>query len=176
MSKVTLITGGARSGKSRRALELARGHAGRPAFIATAELFDEEMRTRAEKHRKERGESFLNIEAPLDPAEALRALPGDVEIVILDCLTVWLGNLFHHRGDVTGNTPEIVSLWEVLDSPPCDLLVVSNEVGMGIVPHNETSRAFRDLAGRINQEAARRADQVVLMVSGLPLAIKGEAS
>jgi len=176
MRKVTLITGGARSGKSRHALVLAQAHSGKRAFVASAEPCDEEMRERIRRHREERDPSFLTIEEPLDLAKALRSLPGDVEIAVIDCLTVWLGNVMHCRGHEAGEPPELHELFALLAAPPCDLVIVTNEVGMGIVPGEPLARRFRDLAGRINQEVARRADVVILMVSGIPIIVKQEAT
>lgn len=173
MNRITLITGGGRSGKSTHALSLARGYREKKAFIATAEAFDDEMRERIGKHRQERGDAFVTVEEPLDPARALKSLPGDIAVAVVDCLTVWLGNLMHHRGARDERYPEMDSLMDILSNPPCDLILVTNEVGMGIVPHNDMARRFRDLAGRVNQEAAALADDVVLMVCGIPVRVKG---
>ncbi len=175
MRKVTLVTGGGRSGKSRYALQLAGRCNGKRVFIATAEPFDDEIRARIGKHREERGEAFQTIEEPLDLAGALRALSDDVEVAVVDCLTLWLGNLMHHHGAGTEDHPEVSELLQILDAPPCDLIIVTNEVGMGVIPENAMARRFRDAAGRLNQEVARRAGQVVLMVSGLPVHVKGDA-
>jgi adenosylcobinamide kinase/adenosylcobinamide-phosphate guanylyltransferase len=169
-----MLTGGARSGKSRRALELARARDGRKAFIATAEVTDEEMRARIERHKLERGPDFDTVEAPLDLAGALRTLPPDTAVAVVDCLTVWVGNLMHHRGAEAEEYAEIGEFLAAIEAPPCDLIVVTNELGMSIIPANAMARRFRDLAGRLNQEVARRADRAVLMVSGLPLQLKGE--
>ena len=171
--KLILITGGARSGKSRHALDMAASYRDR-AFLATAEPVDEEMRERIARHRRERGEGFLTVEAPIDLADALRSLPANVEVAVIDCLTVWLGNLMHRRGTGADRTiPEIEAFLEVLGEPPCDLIVVSNEVGMGIVPDNALARGFRDLAGGLNQDFARIADRLVLVISGTPITVKG---
>lgn len=174
---LTLITGGARSGKSRYALELA-AHAQRAAFIATAEPFDDEMRDRIRRHREERQGRFLTVEEPVDLAGALGRLPAATEIVVVDCLTVWLGNLIHRRKDAAfsgdpGDYAEVGALLAALDRPPCPLALVTNEVGLGVIPENALARSFIDLAGRLNQAVAERAQRVVLMVSGLPLALKG---
>jgi len=175
---ISLITGGARSGKSRYALALAGRHA-RPAFVATAEPFDDEMRARIERHRQERGEGWHAVEEPVDLAGALRRLPAGTEIAVIDCLTVWLGNLAHRHGDaVLSEDPaeieEVAAFLAALDRPPCSLVLVTNEVGLGVVPENALARTFIDLAGRLNQAVAARAQRVVLMVSGLPLALKGD--
>lgn len=175
MKKTTLITGGGRSGKSRHALRLAGFYPGKRIFIATAEPFDDEMRERIDSHKRERGEAFETIEEPLDLAGALRSIPGDAEVAVVDCLTVWLGNFMHHRGAEAEACPEISDFLQILEEPPCDLIIVTNEVGMGIVPENEMARRFRDTIGWLNQEVARRAGRVVLMVSGVPVPVKGEA-
>lgn len=171
MSKVTLLTGGGRSGKSAQALRLAEPFA-RKAFIATAEAFDDEMRARIARHKEERAEKFLTIEEPLDLAGAIRGLAGRADVVIVDCLTVWLGNLMHHRGAERSEYTEIDDLIDALSAPPCDVILVTNEVGMGIIPIDAMTRRYRDLAGIINQRAAACANTVVLMVSGIPLTVK----
>ena len=172
MNQVTLITGGARSGKSRYALDLARQYPAPRAFIATAEAFDDDMRARIERHRQERAADFLTVESPLDPAEVLAGLSAEVHVVILDCLTVWLGNLVHHNPDRSEPRIQIDRFLTVLKRPPCDLIVVTNEVGMGIIPHNDLARRFRDEAGRLNQQVAAKAERVILMVSGYPVMVK----
>jgi len=164
---LTFITGGARSGKSRYALDLVGGYA-RPAFIATAEPFDDEMRDRIRRHREEREERFFTIEEPLDLAGALRRLPPGTDIAVVDCLTVWLGNLLHR-----GLEGEVEAFLEVLSDVPCPLVVVSNEVGFGGIAMSPLGREFADRLGRLNQEVAARADRAVMIVSGLPLVLKG---
>ena len=119
---------------------------GKRVFIATAEPFDDEIRDRIEKHREERGKAFQTVEEPLDLAGALRALSDDVEIAVVDCLTLWLGNLMHYRGEQTEVYPEVSELIQILDAPPCDLIFVTNEVGMGVIPENAMARRFRDAA------------------------------
>ncbi|MEI6218794.1 MAG: bifunctional adenosylcobinamide kinase/adenosylcobinamide-phosphate guanylyltransferase [bacterium] len=175
MKKVILVTGGARSGKSRYALEYVSAKK-RKAFIATATAFDKEMSERITKHREERSKDFLTIEEPIDLAKALRSLPRDTDVVVVDCLTVWMGNLLHRDGAGGRHQLEIEDLLEVLRSPPCEVILVTNEVGMGIVPDNEMGRYFRDIAGSVNARVAQIADTVVLLVSGVPLIIKGKGS
>lgn len=175
---ISLITGGARSGKSRYALALAGRHA-RPAFVATAEPFDDEMRARIERHRQERDGRWLAVEEPVDLAGALQRLPAGTEIAVVDCLTVWLGNLVHRQGEraldeAPESLEEVAAFLATLADPPCPLVLVTNEVGMGIVATNALARTFTDLSGRLNQAVAARAQRVVLMVCGLPLALKGE--
>ncbi len=172
MHRVTLVTGGARSGKSRYALDLSRGTKN-PYFIATAEITDDEMRARIDKHRAERGDTFRTIEEPVNLAEAIRGLPADADFALVDCLTVWLGNLMHRGFSEDGLPPEADTLLNALQSPRADLVLVTNEVGMGLVPETPMGRAFRDIAGRLNQAVAKVADRVVFMVSGLPLVVKG---
>ena len=172
MSRVTLVTGGARSGKSRHALARMEPYA-RRAFVATAEAIDEEMRDRIARHQAERADSFITVEAPIHLGEAIRSLPEGVEAAVVDCLTVWLGNLVHHFGeDEERLGAQVESLLEAVKKPPCDLVVVTNELGLGIVPDNELARRFRDLAGWLNQDMAALADEVVLVVSSLPLYLK----
>jgi adenosylcobinamide kinase/adenosylcobinamide-phosphate guanylyltransferase len=169
--KVTLLTGGARSGKSTHALTLAAPYA-RRAFIATAEAFDDELRRRIERHREERGSGYVTVEEPLDVAGALRGLRGKADVAVVDCLTVWLGNLMHHRGADREEYAEIDEVLRMLADPPCDLVLVSNEVGMGIIPGDALTRRYRDLLGLLNRRVAAEADEVYLLVSGLPLRIK----
>lgn len=178
MSRVILVTGGARSGKSRHALALALARPGPRAFVATAEPMDDEMRSRIECHRRERGSDFATVEVPRDLAGALGRLPAGTSVALVDCLTVWLGNLMARPGAAAcgagAELPEVAAFLDALGRPPCDLVVVTNEVGLGIVPDNALAREFRDRAGRLNQAVAARADEVVLVVSGIPMVIKGE--
>ena len=170
MSRVVLVTGGARSGKSRYALERAMTYE-RRAFVATAVPFDAEMRRRIARHRAQRKRRFLTVEEPLDVANALRRLPRSTQVAVVDCLTVWMGNLMHRYGDRCARCTEIRALLRLLRRPPCDLILVTNEVGMGIVPDNALARAFRDMAGSFNQAVGRLADEVVWMLSGIPCAL-----
>ena len=171
MRKVVYVTGGARCGKSSFALRLAAGYDKR-VFLATAEPFDDEMQSRIGKHREERGGQFITVEEPLYPEEALRNLPAGTEVVLLDCLTVWAGNLMHYFEDEGVITKRIDCFLEALRQPPCDIILVSNEVGMGIVPENAMARRFRDIAGIVNQNVASVATEAYLLCSGLPLRLK----
>lgn len=172
MKKVTLVTGGSRSGKSRYAMELALKYEER-VFIATATACDREMERRIIAHRAERGDRFVTIEEPLDPANAIRSLPQETQVALLDCLTVWVGNLIHKCGDSDDLAfSQVDAFFRALVDPSADLILVTNEVGSGVVPDNVMARRFRDLAGKINQRAAARADKVILCVSGIPLTIK----
>ena len=167
MSRLTLVLGGARSGKSRFAESLARQHGGPRTYIATAEAFDDEMRQRIAKHREQRaGDGWVTIESTLDPASVL---PRD-GLVLLDCVTVWLGNLMHHGRDLRA---EVAKLCAALEACPAEVILVSNEVGLSIVPENAMARRFRDEQGLANQALAAIADNVYFIAAGLPLTLKG---
>ena len=167
MSRLTLVLGGARSGKSRFAENLARQHGGPRSYIATAEAFDDEMRHRIAKHREQRaGDGWVTIESTLDPASVL---PRD-GLVLLDCVTVWLGNLMHHGRDLRA---EVAKLCAALEACPAEVILVSNEVGLSIVPENAMARRFRDEQGLANQALAAIADNVYFIAAGLPLKLKG---
>lgn len=141
-------------------------------FVATAEPFDGEMERRIQRHQMERGSEFVTLEEPYDLARALGCVELETRVVVVDCLTVWLGNLMHRHGEKTNEYPEVKAFLEGLGKFPYELIVVSNELGMGVVPDNEMSRRFRDIAGMVNQRVARAADEMVLMVSGIPLSVK----
>ena len=172
---VTLVIGGARSGKSRHAEALATAIPGKRVYMATAEPFDEEMRERIEKHRKSRvGRFAQTIEEPLELAFALEQVDTTVQVVLIDCMTVWVGNLLYHFGLKDGYA-QIEAFLETLRQPVTNIVVVTNEVGQGIVPGDPMSRHFRDHAGWLNQSLAEIADKVVWMVAGIPVTIKGNA-
>lgn len=177
MPEVTLITGGARSGKSAFALDLARKKYSRRALIATAVALDHEMKERILRHQKERGDAFHTIEEPVRLSEAISSCAGRSEVAVVDCLTVWLGNLYHHHpGDETTVKDHVGSFVAALERAPCDLILVTNEVGWGIVPENPLARAFRDAAGLLNRQVAQKARHVYLMCCGIPLTLKGDPS
>ena len=165
---LTLVIGGARSGKSRHAQSLARANPAPWVMIATAEAQDEEMRARIDEHRRERGDGWITVEAPIDLAVALTQGPGDAPVVI-DCLTLWLSNLMVGGHDID---LAVYGLEAALRARTAPTIVVSNEVGLGIVPETTLGRAFRDKAGVLNQRLAARAQHVVLMVAGLPMTVK----
>ena len=168
MPQVTLVLGGARSGKSRYAENLIA--ASRPpwVFVATAEPGDAEMAERIALHRRRRGHEWQTIEAPHDLTATLATVAADAPVLV-DCLTLWLSNRMLADADLEA---EIVCLEATLDMHGGPVVLVSNEVGFGIVPDNELARRFRDLQGRLNQRLAARADRVVLMVAGLPIVVK----
>lgn len=169
MEHVTLVLGGARSGKTRHALALTEAASERRLFVATAEAWDAEMAERIARHKAERGAGWRTVEAPLDVTGALRGIaPG--EAAMLDCLTLWLSNLMHHGRDVEAATE---ALLERLAGMEASVALVSNEVGLGIVPETPLGRRFRDAQGRLNQSIAAAAGRVVFMAAGLPLVLKG---
>ncbi|MBU2647195.1 bifunctional adenosylcobinamide kinase/adenosylcobinamide-phosphate guanylyltransferase [bacterium] len=172
MGKITLVTGGARSGKSTYALSLAVSDE-KNVFIATAEALDSEMTHRIEHHQAERGDRFTTIETPVHLADTMGQVMLGTGLVIVDCLTVWLSNLLIRDESGRLLEREQAALFSVLQDPPCRMVLVTNEVGMGIVPMNEMARDFRDRAGRLNQKVAEKAEKVVFMVSGIPMMIKG---
>jgi adenosylcobinamide kinase/adenosylcobinamide-phosphate guanylyltransferase len=165
---ITLILGGARSGKSRYAEDLARG-APKRVYIATAEPFDEEMRSRIARHREERGSGWVTREAQLELAAALTEADADERVILIDCITIWLGNLMHRERDVP---LEVDRFCQALECAKGRIIVVANEVGLGIVPDNAMARRFRDEAGRANQRIAAVADEVIFMAAVLPLTLK----
>ena len=170
--KIFFITGGARSGKSALAEKLALAAGERRAYIATAQAFDDEMAARIEKHRNDRGSAWATFEEPLAVADLLRKLSGRYDVALLDCLTLWLSNTMAHTdGDdaVTERTDDLVRSFQDFEGT---CIVVSNEVGLGIVPDNPLARKFRDLAGMMNQKAARAADEVYFLAAGIPMKVK----
>jgi len=167
--RLTLVLGGARSGKSRHAEALATATAGPWIYVATAEPFDDEMKVRIAKHRSRRGERWQTVEAPLDLAAAIDAAPAGATVLV-DCLTLWLNNLMYKDCDIDAETSRLET---ALAGRQGLTVLVSNEVGSGIVPDNALSRRFRDLQGQLNQRIATRADHVVLLVAGLPMVLKG---
>ncbi len=166
MGDLIFITGGVRSGKSAYAVELAMKYDKR-LFLATAEAFDDEMKKRIEKHKKERGSSFETKEVPVYLADAINGI-SNADVCVVDCVTVWLNNLMHYD-----KLNEIDNFKKAIKQPACDLIVVSNEVGMGIMPNNETARRYADLLGELNKTIAESASKVFLMISSIALNIKG---
>ncbi len=184
--QVIFVIGGARSGKSSFALYEASGIKGKKAYIATAEALDEEMKERIENHKDQRGKDWDTFEEPLRIAEIIRGrgelqcapakscigrAEGNYEVIVIDCLTLWLSNIMHRNLNVDN---EIDKLIESLRSAhhASRIYVVSNEVGMGIVPDNELARRFRDLAGVLNRKVAEISDAVYLTTAGIALKIK----
>jgi adenosylcobinamide kinase/adenosylcobinamide-phosphate guanylyltransferase len=174
--QVSLVIGGGRSGKSSYAqdyaLSVCDGTSSR-AYIATAEAIDEEMKKRIAAHQADRADRFITVEEPLEIARAIASLPSSVEVVVVDCLTVWMGNLLYHKGLQEGRYPQMEELLALLKTPPFDIVLVTNETGLGLIPADPESRKFRDLAGWMNQDIAALAKNVILLVAGIPVAIKG---
>jgi len=165
-ARVTLVLGGVRAGKSGYALALLGGG----LFVATAEAGDAEMAERIVAHRAECGEAWMTIEEPLDLPAVLRRHGEDSRSMLVDCLTLWLSNLMHRDRDIGEATSALLA---ALDRRVGETALVSNEVGLGIVPDNALARRFRDAQGTLNRRIAARADHVVFMVAGLPLTLKG---
>lgn len=167
---LTLVLGGARSGKSRRAEALARESGRRRVYLATAEPFDDEMRDRIDRHRRDRAAAgWTTVEEPLALDRALAEAAATDRVVLVECLTTWHGNLLHHQRDLAGAGDRLLA---VLAELPGDLVLVANEVGLGVMPDNAMARRFLDEAGRLNQRLADRADRVELVVAGLPMRLK----
>ena len=174
-SRVVLILGGVRSGKSRWAQQLA-AQGERVAFIATAEARDEEMARRIARHREDRPAHWSTVEAPIDIPQALRDCAAGHDTLVVDCLTLWSSNLMEHESENRERIRlHVDRLVQALREIPAKVILVSNEVGSGIVPDSEMARTYRDVLGEINQRVAESADEVVLMVAGYPLTLKQPA-
>ena len=166
---VTFVLGGARSGKSRFAESLVLERGAQSIYVATAEPVDDEMARRVEAHRARRGNAWRTVEAPIELAQAIGRESAPRACLLVECLTVWLGNLVHHGHDVDA---AVNALLESLAAAPGPVVLVANEVGLGIVPDNAMARDFRDHAGRLNQAVARAAGTVWFVSAGIPLTLK----
>jgi adenosylcobinamide kinase/adenosylcobinamide-phosphate guanylyltransferase len=166
---VTLVLGGARSGKSRFAEGLLDGHPGRRVYLATAEILDDEMAERVRLHQTRRDVDCRTVEEPLDIAATIVAETAKGAAVLVDCLTLWLGNLLGKDRDVAAEIDRLTAAIGQFGGP---VIFVSNEVGLGIVPDNALARAFRDHAGRLHQAVAAKAESVFFVAAGLPLRMK----
>lgn len=171
--RLILVLGGARSGKSRYAQQLAEQQWPHPVYLATAEVTDDEMAARIAQHRATRGARWQCIEEPLDLAAVLNRAAAQGDGVLVECLTVWLANVLVKEGE-QGVEMRQKALLKMLRRRQGDIILVSNEVGLGIVPEYPLGRQFRDLAGWLNQAIAAEADTVVFIAAGLPLILKGE--
>jgi adenosylcobinamide kinase / adenosylcobinamide-phosphate guanylyltransferase len=173
-ARLTLITGAARSGKTRLAVQWATTLPAPRAYIATAQNRDPEMAERIRCHQEERGTAFQNYEEPLALPSLLEKIPRSSSIIIVDCLTLWISNLLEDAGEETQpvrrSLDDLVTVLKVLETP---VVLIGNEVGWGIVPENPLARTFRDLSGHLHQDIAQIADQVILMVAGIPMIVKG---
>ena len=177
MSRI-LIVGGARAGKSSYALRCAedavsyKGMSGvERVFVATAQRSDAEMNARIDRHRSERDASWRTVEEPLDICDVIAEECGGKSVVVVDCLTLWLNNLMLHDRDVDAEVERLASCISEVDG---DLIIVSNELGLGLVPDTVLGRVYRDAHGVMNRVVAEKCDRVVFMVAGLPMALKGE--
>jgi adenosylcobinamide kinase/adenosylcobinamide-phosphate guanylyltransferase len=169
--KRILVGGGVRSGKSAFAVSLARRLGERRAFVATAQGVDDDMRDRIAHHRRERGNGFTTIEEPIELVTALRRL-SDVDVVVIDCLTVWIANLLVQGVGESVIATRIDELAAWLASPPFHIIMVTNEVGMGVHPETELGRTFRDVVGRAHQRLARVADEIYFAALGIILRLQ----
>jgi adenosylcobinamide kinase/adenosylcobinamide-phosphate guanylyltransferase len=170
--RLALICGGAKSGKSRFAQNLAESLPTPRLFVATGEALDPEMQARIIRHQQDRGPEWQTREEPLALARVLRETDGRYGVILVDCLTMWLSNLLtRQEAELDGEKQQLA---EVLPTMTTPVILVSNEVGWGIVPANPLARRFRDVAGLLHQEIAALADAAVLVVSGLPIYLKGK--
>lgn len=169
MGVLTFLIGGARSGKSALAVEIGRRHDGDVVFIATAQAFDDDMQARIDAHRDERP-AWPTVEAPLELAAAIASAPADA-LVIVDCITVWVGNLFVHVPSSSVRTQSYGDVSQALADRSGPTIVISNEVGLGVHPETPLGREYRDELGRVNQQLARMASRSLMLVAGraLPL-------
>ncbi|KAB0666071.1 bifunctional adenosylcobinamide kinase/adenosylcobinamide-phosphate guanylyltransferase [Oryzomonas japonica] len=177
MAKTIFITGGARSGKSRFAEELAQQFGAPLCYLATAQALDDEMTERVKRHRLRRGDAWQTIEEPLHLSHALARCDGTGKAVLVDCITLWLSNLLFHYEERDEDAEacimeDVRRLTATLREMRTPVIVVSNEVGQGIVPENRLARRFRDIAGQTNQLLAAMADEVYVAISGIPLKLK----
>ena len=173
--RVTLVLGGARSGKSRYAQTLASRYR-RVTFLATARPSDREMQERIATHRRERPASWKTVEAPLDLHKTIASESRTADLLLVDCLTLFVANTMSHERRKAHSTRLVTEqLCQAIRSSKASVIVVSNEVGSGIVPAYRSGRIYRDLLGQMNQEIAKIADKVVLMIAGIPLTVKDTA-
>ena len=170
---ITLVLGGARSGKSRWAQEQAGGFQ-RVTYLATARAGDAEMRKKIARHRRERPSSWKTVEVPTHLPEKIRSESRNADVLLIDCFTLYVANVMRTgRSSETHNNLQIRKLRDAIRSSSTSIIAVSNEVGSGVVPAFRSGRVYRDMLGQLNQEVAAIADNVVLMVAGLPLFVKG---
>lgn len=173
MGRLIYVTGGARSGKSGYAQQLSEQQSGELLYVAPAQVLDSEMAERVELHRQARGERWSLLEEPLWLADRLPEAAKGRSALMLDCVTIWLSNLFFHYDEEHEPVlEEVDKLIAVAETLPAPFYLVSNELGSGIVPENKLARSFRDLAGTVNQKLAAVADEAWLVVSGLPVKLK----
>ncbi len=172
--RVIFVTGGCRSGKSQFALDYANRHFHKKLYLATCEPLDEEMVRRIEHHKLRRGSDWQTVEEPIKIAEAIKQHGKDMEVILLDCMTLWFSNLLMRKKEDREIMNELDKLIDTIRQAQSSFVIVSNEVGMGLVPGEPLGRRFRDLSGMANQKIAEAADRVVFMVSGIPIFMKGK--
>ncbi|MBL7151660.1 MAG: bifunctional adenosylcobinamide kinase/adenosylcobinamide-phosphate guanylyltransferase [Candidatus Omnitrophica bacterium] len=172
MGRITFILGGAKSGKSSLALELAKKSQRRVAFIATSQALDKEMKKRIAIHKRQRPRHWKTFEEPVRLPILLRKIGNKFELIIIDCLTLLVSNLLLKGIKEKGIEEAVKELCLILKEIKANAIIVSNEVGMAIVPENKLARQFRDIAGKVNQVVADKSDEVFFMISGLPLKLK----
>jgi adenosylcobinamide kinase / adenosylcobinamide-phosphate guanylyltransferase len=172
---ITLVIGGCKSGKSRYALTAADAVSGtRKIFVATSVPRDAEMQKRVQSHQAERGRDWQTIEEPVKIHETIEAVAASSDVILVDCLTLWLSNMMAANMDDNGIQTRLDQTVLALSRARCPVFLVTNEVGYGIVPDNRLARRFRDLAGQVNQLMAKAADRVVLTVAGIAMPVKPE--
>ena len=169
--KLILVLGGAASGKSQAALDLA-GHKGPRAFVATGQALDREMKVRIEQHQATRSRDWVTAEIPTDIAKWCTKNGKTYQTIVIDCLTLWLSNLQRLRRSDIAVSDTTSDMLHAIRTTGARVVIVSNELGLGLVPVTKGVRAFRDLAGRVNQQVAAEADEVYLTVSGIPMRVK----
>ncbi len=172
-TETTLVIGGCRSGKSRHAMDLAEQVNGnRKIYVATCVPMDEEMRQRVARHQAERGPGWQTVETPLAIGPCIERSSAKADVILVDCLTLWTSNLMGEGRDQETILAQAEELGRILETVQCPVMLVSNEVGTGIVPENRMARQFRDIAGLVNQTIAGACSRVVWMVAGIPMAVK----
>lgn len=172
MGKITFVLGGTRSGKSSYAVDAAKSSSEKVAYLATCVPYDDEMHERVKLHRKERPEYWTTFEEPVNLEPLLKDIDSKFEVIIIDCLTLFVSNLLQDDFDEDKIKTKLNQVMTALKDVSYNSFIVSNEVGLGIVPESELGRKFRDVAGRANQLVANYADEVFFVVSGLPVKIK----
>ena len=172
MGVITLLIGGARSGKSKFAVELAISSGGKVAFVATATATDEEMKARIAEHKRMRPSSWATIEEPINVPQWIYSHSNEFNTLIIDCITLWLSNCIVAGMSDEAILGEVEQLLNACKQSSCNVIIVSNEVGMGVVPTTPLGRRFRDMAGKVNQLIASQADIVYWLCAGIPVCIK----
>ncbi len=174
MNKTTFVLGGCRSGKSGHALKLAEETTGsKRLFIATCIPQDEEMKQRVMRHQQDRNKSWDTAEVPLLLPDAINEYGKEANVVLVDCLTLWVSNLLLETDEVEKINKQVTGLTRAVESSGCPVIIVSNEVGTGIVPENRLARMYRDAVGFANQQVAQCCEEVIWMVAGIPVKVKG---